>query len=79
MDKDFLKFLSALVLLLGGFFCALGAFAHYYGQYQCANYARITGKATQWAALDTCYIQTAEGWQRWDEYKIRATASEGLK
>lgn len=47
-----------------------------YDRYQCGNYGEMTGKKTKWVALDACYIQTASGWQRWDEYKARATTNE---
>jgi hypothetical protein len=47
-----------------------------YGRYQCGNYGEMTGKKTKWVALDACYIQTASGWQRWDEYKARAITNE---
>lgn len=50
-----------------------------FARYQCSSFHAITGKATKYATLDSCYISTAEGWQRWDEYKARAVASEGLK
>lgn len=50
-----------------------------FARYKCRNFQAITGKATKYATLDSCYISTAEGWQRWDEYKARAVASEGLK
>lgn len=48
------------------------------GRYQCSSYERITGTATKYNTLDTCYVQTDAGWQRWDEYKARIIASEGL-
>lgn len=48
-------------------------------RYQCGNFQKITGKETRYALLDSCYVSTSEGWQRWDEYKVRAVASEGLK
>lgn len=47
-------------------------------KHQCNNYQKITGIETKVATLDSCYIKTDEGWQRWDEYKARATASELL-
>ena len=47
--------------------------------HQCSNYERMTGKQTKWLTLDACYVQTDAGWQRWDEYKIRNIASEGLQ
>jgi len=57
--------------------CAIGANA--YIRYQCEKYAQITGKDTRYVEFDSCYIKTSEGFQRWDEYKARAVASEGLK
>jgi hypothetical protein len=48
-------------------------------RHQCNNYSEVTGKRTDYRVLDSCYVETAEGWQRWDEYKNRAIASEGLK
>ena len=65
-------FLALLLALLLG---ALDLFA----RYQCSNFQTITGKATKYATLDSCYVSAAEGWQRWDEYKARAVASEGPK
>lgn len=47
--------------------------------YKCRSYQQATGKQTKYKLLDACYVKTNEGWQRWDEYKIRAAASEGLK
>lgn len=68
--------IAALAMaVIGGIF----VLSNWYGSYQCGKYEAITGKATKWVTLDECYVQTADGWQRWDEYKIRAAASEGLK
>lgn len=47
-------------------------------RYQCGNYEKTTGKQTKYIFADACYIKTDDGWQRWDEYKARAIASEGL-
>lgn len=65
--------IGASVLLVAGLL------AESYGRHQCSNYAIINGAETRWATLDACYVQTAQGWQRWDEYKARATASESRK
>lgn len=66
--------------LIGGLlFGGLMLGANYWGSYQCENYEKVTGKATKWVFMDECYVQTNVGWQRWDEYKDRAIASEGLK
>lgn len=70
--SDLLLIVAVLVVLVvgGGEACMRN---------QCSNYESITGTETRWAPLDTCYIHTAHGWQRWDEFKARAVASEGLK
>ena len=79
MDKElavaFSALLGALALIGAGIMLA----SNIMGSYQCESYSRITGKNTRWNTLDICYIETAEGWQRWDEYTKRAIASEGLK
>lgn len=49
-----------------------------YTRYQCKNYSQITQKETKYANFDACYVKTEQGFQHWDEYKIRAAASEGL-
>lgn len=45
-------------------------------QKMCSNYQDITGCNTKYLWYDSCYVETKQGWQRWDEYKQRATASE---
>ena len=50
-----------------------------YSQYQCSNFGETTGQETKYMPFDACYVNTAAGWQRWDEYIARATASEGLE
>lgn len=70
-------FVIVFVLLAGTFTLPFGI-TEFYGRYQCGFYGEMTGKETKWHALDACYIKTDAGWQRWDEYKARAIASEGL-
>lgn len=80
--RDFIEFIKFLGLLLFGIgiFLVVGvSAANYYVSYQCKSYQTVTGKKTKWVYMDNCYIQTNDGWQRWDEYKDRAIASEGLK
>ena len=72
--RNFLSF--CVVVLLPIALLMLGR--NEYGRYLCSNYERIAAKETSYANFDTCYIKTAQGYQRWDEYKIRAAASEGL-
>ena len=80
--RDFIEFFAPLFLIIGllrgGIMITLGA-ANYWASYKCGNYEKVTGKATKWIFMDDCYVQTDAGWQRWDEYKDRAIASEGLK
>jgi hypothetical protein len=70
-------FCMMAVVMLVGIVLVVGP-SNWHGSYQCRKYETITGKATKWVPLDECYVQTADGWQRWDEYKLRAVASEGL-
>ena len=79
MMRDIMVAIIFLLLFLGAIFGGIFLFGHFYGQYQCGNFAQITGKQTRWASFDSCYIKSAQGWERWDEYKLRAAASEGLK
>lgn len=74
-----MKELIGILVFIGLFFGGIFALVEVYGRYTCSNYAEMSGKKTKWQTLDVCYIQTTEGWQRWDEYLRRAAASEGLK
>lgn len=74
-----MQIIVSLILFLALFFGGILAIGDVWARYQCSNFKEITGKDTRYATLDICYIKTAEGWQRWDEYKARAAASEGLK
>jgi hypothetical protein len=47
-------------------------------EYQCNQYEEITGKETKYSPFDKCYISTENGWQRWDEYKVRVIAKDSL-
>ena len=77
--RDFIEFFALLFLVIGLVVGGLMLGANYWESYKCGNYEKVTGKATKWVFMDKCYVQTAAGWQRWDEYKDRAIASEGLK
>ena len=68
MVKDFLVFMVVLIVVV----CGIGNTA---GAYACKNYQDVTGITTKWVTLDACYVKTQKGWQRWDEYKVRNTAS----
>ena len=46
---------------------------------ECNFFEEITGKPTKYHSFDTCYIQQEGEWMRYDEYKARMTALEGLK
>lgn len=75
---DPLPFFCLFLLAVGGLAGLAGLGSAAYTNYQCSNYQKVTGKETKYVLFDTCYVQTADGFQRWDEYKIRAAASEGL-
>ena len=76
--RDFFEFLVQFLIL---FACAIALFlsiGSYLESYNCSSYAEMTGKRTEHKWFDSCYVETKDGWQRWDEYKVRAVASEGL-
>ncbi len=72
MLSDFFAFCFFMVVLVV-VSCVLGNIS---GAYTCNNYQDMTGITTKWVAVDACYVKTEKGWQRWDEYKARAIASE---
>ena len=74
-----MKYILGFVFILMAFVAVSAIGTNAYMKYQCKNYARITGKETRYAEFDICYVETDRGFQRWDEYKARAVASEGLK
>ena len=71
MLNDFFAFCFLLFVLIV-IACGIGNIA---GVYTCKNYQDVTGITTKWVTVDSCYIKTEKGWQRWDEYKARGTAS----
>lgn len=79
--KEFLEFMGWLVAVIAVAAILMSFMLipfYYLSKYQCSNYQETTGLKTKYKIFDSCYIQTKSGWQRWDEYKMRATASEGL-
>ena len=75
--QDFISFLWFIVPVIM-IFTGLGVVVNSHERYTCDNYKEITGKNTKHASFDSCYVETDEGYQRWDEYMLRSTASEGL-
>lgn len=73
---DFVKFLGAVLIFLLAVAAPIAGLIEIQGQYECNNYKSMTGKETQWRTLDACYVKTKTGYQRWDEYKARATTNE---
>ena len=73
-----IDFIKMVLLPIAAFICLFAFVSDRYLNYQCNNYQQLTGKTTRHVRLDACYIKTEKGFQRWDEYKIRAAASEGL-
>ena len=47
----------------------------YFGQRSCNNYKEMTGKNTEYKYFDSCYVETENGWQKWDEYLAKQTAN----
>lgn len=76
--SDFLSFMVFVAVACGVVFAALFGLGYAIVSYECSAYEATSGKQTKVAAL-SCYIKTEDGWQRWDEYKARATASEAMK
>ncbi len=77
--NDAVEFVMGFIIPVGALAAVILVLLNFYGQYQCENYKTITGKNTKYARFDICYIETETGFQRWDEYKARSVASEGLK
>lgn len=77
--EDIIGFVVVVLLVLGIPFVALVLIGNEAERNACANYQKTTGKETRFFNFDQCYIKTEDGFQRWDEYKVRAAASEGLK
>lgn len=71
MCHEHMKFILTIILLIVSIFVA----SNYSGYYTCNNYQKVTNTQTKWVTLDACYVNTKTGWQRWDEYKARATAN----
>ena len=71
-----IKDTTIILGLFLGLMASFATIANGYGAYQCNNYAKITGKETRWAMFDACYIKTKQGFQRYDEYKMRAITNE---
>lgn len=69
--EDFGKFLLYLAAVFGGILLLALAGADLEGRYECYSYQKVTGIETKWRFLNACYVKTPNGWQRWDEYKLR--------
>lgn len=75
----FREFLSVVALPILFLLVAVVGVVDVMGRHTCSNFQEITGKQTKWVFFDTCYINHNQEWFRYDEYKARAIASEGLK
>ncbi len=76
--RELLYIFGVIIGLMTAIFAPIIAIAEIGSRYTCSNYEKTTGKETTYLTLDSCYVKTDAGWQRWDEYKNRSTASEGL-
>lgn len=72
MFRELLFVVSCLFLMV----VSIGVVTYASMDYSCGKYEEMTGKKTTHIAFDSCYIETSEGWQRWDEYKARAFGNE---
>lgn len=62
------------VIAFSGLLLAVNA----YKEFKCGSYAEVTGKQTQWAFMDECYIKTETGWLTKSEHKAVIVAQFGL-
>jgi len=67
---------AILLMLLLSSAILLGC-ANWFLHYTCGNYQDMTGKPTKYVFMDSCYVKTPTGWQRYDEYIARAVTNEG--
>lgn len=51
---------------------------YYWNKYQCGQHQIVTGDRTEYVA-GACYVDLDGRMTRWDEYKMRVTASELAK
>jgi hypothetical protein len=66
-----------MTLLIGAVLVGLVVWpVDYFSARACRNYHSVTGMETRYFHLDECYVRTPSGWQRWDEYKLRAITNE---
>ena len=76
MNRDFLQFCAFLAFILVVSAAAIIIPMNAYNNYACKNYEKVTGKQTVFMQFDSCYVMTAAGFQRWDEYKLRSITNE---
>lgn len=72
-DKDGLKFLLFMIVLIGG----LGYLCVLFTEAQCRAHTETTGQPAKRVLL-TCYVKEDGRWMHWDEYKLRY-ATKGAK
>lgn len=75
-DKEMIRTLGVVALILGAMAVAGMLICDAISRYSCNNYENVSGVETRYITFDTCYINTERGWQRWDEYKVRAFTNE---
>jgi hypothetical protein len=71
-----IKFFSCITLIFTILVFLIFAIADIFTFRQCNNFEEMTDIKTYYKHFDACYINTASGWQRWDEYKMRAATNE---
>ena len=76
MLKEFLLVIALPATVLSSIIFFVG---EVHGSYQCNNYSDMTGKNVKYIIFDICYIETEDGWQRYDEYKSRNIGRDSLE
>ena len=75
---EFFCFMAPIILFVSAILVAAVVGVDQYGQYQCNNYQKLSGTETRYASFDACYVKNKGKFERWDSYKAKATAENGL-
>ncbi len=71
-----------LMWIIGIFLIVVGGIigvSYIHSKYRCENFEQMTGKATEYKFMDTCYINHDNQWYRYEEYSNILIAKEGLQ
>lgn len=79
MIRELSVVIGLVFLTVAPIFAGIFVAVDFWVGYQCKSFGEVTEKETRYMNFDSCYVKTPSGWQRWDEYKVRAMASEAAK